>query len=137
MIAFAPAGELRGDAAAELLFAPAAVAHPEAVLILDTPRAWAGALFRLGRSALALYLTRERFDAEAALAVGLIDGVAIGVEEWLGGRSALAAESAATLLCARGGDALERAEFARLFAVGEPQRGLEAFLAKRRPRFGD
>lgn len=137
MIAFAPAGELRGDAAAELLFAPAAVAHPGAILILDTPLAWAGALSRLGRAALALYLTRERFEAEEALAEGLVDGVAIDVDGWLGGRSALAAESAAMLLRARGGDALERAEFARLFAIGEPQRGLEAFLAKRRPRFGD
>ncbi|MBV9492715.1 MAG: hypothetical protein JOZ54_00595 [Acidobacteria bacterium] len=44
-------------------------------------------------------------------------------------------DSAATLIGARGGDALERAEFARLFATGEPQKGLQAFLEKRKPRW--
>ena len=53
----------------------------------------------------------------------------------LGGRSALALESARMLLEHHGGDALERAEFARLFAIGEPQEGLRAFLEKRKPSF--
>lgn len=52
-----------------------------------------------------------------------------------GGRSALAAASAEMLIEHRGGDALERAEFARLFATGEPAEGLRAFLEKRSPRF--
>ncbi len=47
-------------------------------------------------------------------------------------RSAAALESARMLVNARGGDALERAEFARLFAMGEPQTGLRAFLARRK-----
>jgi hypothetical protein len=51
------------------------------------------------------------------------------------GRSALALDSARMLLENRGRDALERAEFARLFAIGEPQEGLRAFLEKRRPSF--
>lgn len=46
--------------------------------------------------------------------------------------SALAARAAEMLVEARGGDALERAEFARLFAIGEPQKGLRAFLARRK-----
>ena len=49
--------------------------------------------------------------------------------------SALARQSAKLLIENRGGDALERAEFARLFAIGEPQEGLRAFLEKRNPRF--
>ncbi|HVR41515.1 MAG TPA: hypothetical protein VMU84_20640 [Thermoanaerobaculia bacterium] len=57
------------------------------------------------------------------------------VEEWIGTRSVRALETAATLLRKNGGDALERAEFARLFATGEPQRGLRAFLEKRTPSF--
>jgi hypothetical protein len=54
---------------------------------------------------------------------------------WLKGRSVLALDSAATLIRSRGGDRLERAEFARLFATGEPQTGLGAFLAKKSPRY--
>lgn len=39
------------------------------------------------------------------------------------------------MLFLRGGDRLERAEFARLFAEGEPQKGLAASLAKAKPPF--
>jgi hypothetical protein len=39
------------------------------------------------------------------------------------------------LIRSRGGDRLERAEFARLFALGEPQKGLGAFLAKKPASF--
>jgi hypothetical protein len=56
-------------------------------------------------------------------------------DAWLGGRSALALDTAASLVALRGGDTLERAAFAWLFAAGEPQEGLRAFLDKRRPRF--
>ncbi|MGZ7042115.1 MAG: hypothetical protein ACXVH7_10030, partial [Thermoanaerobaculia bacterium] len=57
------------------------------------------------------------------------------LEEWMRGRSGLAIDSAAALIRRRGGDPLERAEFARMFAIGEPQVGLSAFLAKRKPEF--
>lgn len=57
------------------------------------------------------------------------------VEEWIGARSVIALEVAARLLRNNGGDELERAEFARLFATGEPQRGLRAFLEKGTPAF--
>ena len=57
------------------------------------------------------------------------------VEEWIGVRSVIALEAAATLIRKEGGDELERAEFARLFATGEPQRGLRAFLEKGTPVF--
>jgi hypothetical protein len=50
-------------------------------------------------------------------------------------KSTIALDSAAMLIDRRGGDALERAEFARLFATGTPQEGLTAFLEKRQPRF--
>jgi enoyl-CoA hydratase/carnithine racemase len=85
----------------------------------------AGALvWRLGGSAYRRWLLGE-LDARA---------VADGVYE-LGARSPLALDAAAELLPRRGGDALERAAFALLFAAGEPQEGLAAFLEKRRPRF--
>jgi enoyl-CoA hydratase/carnithine racemase len=107
------------------------------VLVVDTPAAWAGALWRVGGKALRLYLLRERFPASEAIEAGLADAIGDDAAAWLAGRSTLALDSAAELLRRRGGETLERAEFARLFAIGEPQRGLEAFLAKRHPRFGD
>ena len=57
------------------------------------------------------------------------------LEEWTRHRSVLALDSAAMLIRSRGGDRLERAEFARLFAIGEPQKGLGAFLAKTKPTY--
>lgn len=56
-------------------------------------------------------------------------------ESWVGSRSGLAFDVAAALVRSRGGDPLERALFAWLFATGEPQEGLRAFLEKRAPRF--
>jgi hypothetical protein len=66
--------------------------------------------------------------------LGLCDEVGKG-EAWLGVRSTEALDAAAMMIARRGGDVLERAEFARLFATGTPQEGLAAFLEKRRPRF--
>lgn len=135
-------GDVRGIAAAALLFADFAVLHEAAAVHLDLPEVWAGAAWRLRRGALRLYLAgRESMTATEARDHGLCDDRFDGdAEEWLAGwmlgRSALALDSAAVLIRARGGDALERAEFARLFAIGEPQEGLAAFLGKRRPRFG-
>jgi hypothetical protein len=122
-------GELRGDALACALHADYFVMHPGATLVIDTPRAWSGVIRRMGRRA--LQLTQTTLDAAAAKRHALCDAVDVDVK-WIAGRSALALDSAATLIARRGGDALERAEFARLFAAGEPQRGLGAFLEKRK-----
>ena len=55
---------------------------------------------------------------------------------WLGrGVDGFRIDAAAVLVRSRGGDALERAEFARLFAIGEPRTGLGAFLAKKPASF--
>jgi enoyl-CoA hydratase/carnithine racemase len=89
----------------------------------DSPEAWAEVVWLIGGpAALRLHLEgKTTFDPEGYAAPG--------------SGSALARESAAVLIGHRGGDALERAEFARLFAIGEPQEGLRAFLEKRRPSF--
>ena len=55
--------------------------------------------------------------------------------QWASSRSERAIDEAAQLLRSRGGDPLERALFAWLFATGEPQEGLRAFLEKRPARF--
>ena len=79
-----------------------------------------GALvWRIGPAALRLY------------ALGGTNGVAdMDSVEWES-RSAAALDSAASLIRRRGGDVLERAEFARLFATGEPQEGLGKWLESR------
>jgi enoyl-CoA hydratase/carnithine racemase len=128
-------GSVTGLAAAALLFADFAVLRDGATLRLDTPEGWAGAVWRLGRGALRL-LTDETMDAVAARDAGLCDEVTslepeAWLEEWTRRRSVVALDAAAALIRSRGGDRLERAEFARLFAIGEPQKGLGAFLAKR------
>ena len=77
-----------------------------------------------------------------ALEWGIADAVVPdGVEalewtqQWAASRSERAIDVAAQLLRSRGGDPLERALFAWLFATGEPQEGLHAFLEKRPARF--
>jgi hypothetical protein len=91
----------------------------------------AGLVWRLGPAAYRLLLSdKTTFTAFEALAAGLCDS-----NSWSFNRSSLAFDSAARLIGCRGGDALERAEFARLFAAGEPQEGLSAFLQKRPPEF--
>jgi enoyl-CoA hydratase/carnithine racemase len=125
-------GEIRGDDAVAWLSADYAVIAPDAVLCLDSAAAWGAAVWRIGSGAWRLHLVgTERLTAAEALAAGLADAVGDSVE-WGRGRSAMALHSAAQLIGHRGGDALERAEFARLFAAGEPQIGLAAFLNKRR-----
>lgn len=122
-------GELRGDALACALHADYFVLHPDATLVIDTAHAWSGVVWRMGRRA--LRLTQTTLTAEDALRHALCDAVDVDVE-WIASRNAVALDSAASLIARRGGDALERAEFARLFAAGEPQRGLTAFLEKRK-----
>jgi len=88
-----------------------------------TPQEWAELVWQLGgHRALRMWIegdTQGSFDARGR--ASLHDN-----------RSAIARQSAEMLVNARGGDALERAEFARLFAIGEPQKGLRAFLDRRK-----
>jgi hypothetical protein len=112
-----------GAITADDLLADWLVVTAEARLTIDA--SLAGPLvWRLGAGAYRRYLLGE-LDARA---------VADGIFE-LGTRSTLALDIGAELLPRRGGDALERAAFALLFAAGEPQEGLAAFLEKRPPRF--
>jgi hypothetical protein len=126
-------GAVRGLSAAALLFADYAVLHAEATLDVDVPEAWAAAVWRLGRRTLKWHL-------DGARPADIVDEVTAKnpdpwLEEWMRHRSVMALDSAAALIRGRGGDSLERAEFARLFAAGEPQKGLSAFLAKARPTY--
>jgi hypothetical protein len=137
----AGAGEIHDLALAALLVSDYAVLDPAAVLVIDSPEAWAGAAWRLGRGAMSLLLESVRpglvtLPAAEALERGLCDEITdrdprAWLESWTENRSLAALETAAQLIRSRGGDRLERAEFARLFATGEPQRGLEAFLGRR------
>jgi hypothetical protein len=132
VIAFG-AGDVRGTAAAALLFADYAVLDAKATLTIDTAEGWAGAAWRLQRKTVA-------WAANGAKAADIVDEITEREpgewrEEWMRHRSVIALDSAAALIRARGGDRLERAEFARLFAIGEPQKGLGAFLAKTTPTY--
>ena len=126
-------GEVRGDA----LYADYLILREDATLVIDSPSAWAGVVRRIGRRALLLICAGggagAPLTAAEALRHGLCDElVPAGSDpvEWRRERSAIALDSAAALLARRGGDALERAEFARLFGTGEPQAGLIAFLTR-------
>ncbi|HKO56540.1 MAG TPA: hypothetical protein VJ276_11730 [Thermoanaerobaculia bacterium] len=128
-------GEIRGKDAVAFLSADYALIVPDAVLHLDTAEAWGAAIWRIGSGAWRLHLAGiERLTAAEALEAGLADAEADPIE-WTAGRSEMALASAAMLISSSGGDALERAEFARLFAAGEPQIGLAAFLERRRPEW--
>lgn len=126
-------GEVRGLAVAALLFADYAVLDADATLTVDTAEGWAAVVWRLGRRTLGWVARGERADE-------VVDEVTTRDpqtwrEEWMRHRSVMALDSAAALIRSRGGDRLERAEFARLFAIGEPQKGLRAFLGKTRPTY--
>ena len=127
------AGDVCGAAAAALLFADYAVLDAGASLTIDTPEAWAGVAWRLGRRTLA-WAVRGEVAAEVVDEVTKRDAETWRAE-WMRHRSVMALDSAAALIRGRGGDRLERAEFARLFAIGEPQKGLTAFLGKTRPTY--
>src|SRR6202008_671870 len=140
-IAFAT-GLLRGGTLAVALHSDWLAIEEKATLIIDSPRAWSGAIGRIGaRGAWRLHLHgRTTLTAGNALREGLADAlVPSGADPvewlagWIGGRSTLALDAAAALIRGRGGDVTERFAFARLFATGEPQQGLAAFLEKRRP----
>jgi hypothetical protein len=132
VVAFAD-GAVCGVAAAALLFADYAVLASDATLAIDTSEAQAAVIWRLGRKAI-------HWHVNGAKPEDVVDEVSdkdprIWQEEWMRHRSVIALDAAAALIRARGGDRLERAEFARLFAIGEPQKGLGAFLAKARPSY--
>lgn len=129
-------GEIRGIGAAALLFSDFAVVEGGATLHLDSWSAWAGAVWRSGPEAMLLH---PLIPADDARTTGLIDALmetgcdaAEWARTWLGSRSSTALAAGAALIRQRGGDRLERAEFARLFAAGEPQAGLRAFLARKK-----
>jgi site-specific recombinase XerC len=126
-------GEVRGLAAAAFLFADYAVLHELATLVIDEPEAWAAVAWRLGRRTIAWAAGGQK---QAEVVDEITSKTADAwIEEWMRHRSVIALDAAALLIRARGGDSLERAEFARLFAIGEPQKGLGAFLAKVRPSY--
>ena len=120
----------------DALYADVLLAAPSARLVL-TRECWGGIVWRIGGRAYALHLSGlTELGAAAAYTWGIVDAVTDDPDAWLGGRSLLALEAGASLIARRGGDPLERAEFARLFATGEPQEGLRAFLEKRKPAWG-
>jgi enoyl-CoA hydratase/carnithine racemase len=134
-------GKLRGRAAAAALHCDWLAIEAGAVIDIDSPRAWSGAIGRIGARAYRLHLLgRATLNAEDAVREGLADVlVPFGCDPvewlagWIGGRSTRALDVAAALIRGRGGNVTERSAFARLFATGEPQEGLTAFLEKRRP----
>ncbi|HEX2059890.1 MAG TPA: hypothetical protein VHK90_04050 [Thermoanaerobaculia bacterium] len=126
-------GDVSGLAAAALLFADYAVLHEHATLKVDTAEGWAAVAWRLGRRTIAWAVSGQK-HTEVVDEITEKDPESWR-EEWMRHRSVIALDAAAALIRSRGGDSLERAEFARLFAIGEPQKGLGAFLAKVRPSY--
>jgi enoyl-CoA hydratase/carnithine racemase len=135
------AGDLRGRAVAAILHCDWLAIEDGATITIDSPAAWSGAIGRIGARAYRLHLLgHATLDARDAVKEGLADVlVPAGADPvewfagWIGGRSTRALDAAAALIRGRGGDVTERFEFARLFATGQPQEGLAAFLEKRRP----
>jgi hypothetical protein len=125
-------GDLRGDALACALHSDFLVLDGDTRITIDTPRAWSGAVWRMGRTALMFCVAPAILPA--MLADALVPAGRDPLQwtvEWVGTRSAIALDAAANLIRRRGGDVLERAEFARLFAAGVPQKGLAAWLESR------
>jgi len=125
-------GELRGDPLACALHCDLLVLANDTRIAVHTPAAWSGMVWRMGRRAL-------MFCVAPAVPPAMIADLLVPAgrdplqwtNEWVGARSAIAFDAAANLIRRRGGDLLERAEFARLFAAGETQKGLAAWLESR------
>lgn len=104
----------------------------------------AGMVRRTGRKAVASAMLLPARAGEL-IEMGLADARVAGsitpaawLRQWVGVRSVPALVSAMTMLRHRlGGDVLERAEFARLFAIGDPQAGLTRFLDRQPRDFSD
>ncbi len=136
-------GKIRGHALAAALHCDWLAIEENATLAVDSPQAWSGAIGRIGARAYRLHLLgRATLKAADVVREGLADAlVPSGADpvqwlaDWIGRRSTLALDAAAALIRGRGGDVTERFAFARLFATGEPQEGLTAFLEKRRPNW--
>src|SRR5262245_25196729 len=111
-----------GEITAAALLADYVIAGAEAHLDWSSAQTLGALVWRIGPAALRLY------------ALGGTDGIADADSVEWSGRSGLALDAAAALIRRRGGDTLERAEFARLFATGEPQKGLTAWLESRSTR---
>lgn len=124
---------VQGREAAALLLSDYAIVSPPASIEIDSAEAWAGVVWRIGDRALRLHIEgKTHFTAIEALEAGLVDAIAESAGQVFENRSGVALDSGASLITRRGGDMLERAEFARLFAIGEPQKGLRAFLQRRK-----
>lgn len=134
-------GDVRPPGVALGLFADVSLLGSASVLDLGRNTEWwgviaAGIHLRIGAGSEALlFSNKTNLDAGSAIGAGLCESVVAGAhdslqwcQQWIGGRSLLALQSAASLLRRKGGDVTERAEFARLFASGEPQLGLNRFL---------
>jgi enoyl-CoA hydratase/carnithine racemase len=134
-------GEVRGARANEALAADYLFLSEAAVLWIDTEEAWTAVLWRLGAEALRLHLhISQPLSAAEAVRWGVADALVPSSEDpvewvagWLRNRSEHALGAATDLVNRRGGDTAERAVFSWLFAAGEPQQGLRAFLDKQRP----
>lgn len=109
------------------------------------PLGMAGLVWRLGRGAVPFVARHEGpLESDVLVAEGVVDVLVPEAidplqwfESWTGRRSVAAIVSAARLMRSRGGDGVERAEFARLFAAGVPIEGLRAFLDRRLSRFDE
>lgn len=134
-------GTLGGHGLAAGLLADVFAVGDDAALRLDSEvgvgDVAAGLIWRIGPGSFRLLVERPVLRGDRAVEAGLADEVVPpGADPlewalaWFGGRSLLALQSGARLVRMRGGDAAERAEFARLFAAGEPQEGLGRFLDK-------
>ncbi len=131
--------DLRGAPLAAALHCDWVAIDERAAITIDTPHAWSAVVGRIGARASRLHLLgRTTMTARDAVGEGLADAlVPSGADPiewlagWIGGRSPLALDTAAALIRGRGGDVTERVAFAHLFATGEPQEGLAAFLEKR------
>jgi enoyl-CoA hydratase/carnithine racemase len=147
MVVAAAAGAIGGSPLELALAADWFAAEEDSVLDFSalTGAMAAGVLGRCGSAARPLLLgSRVVIRSEEALRRGVCDSLVPRGEDsvkwlqaWLGTRSLTALASAAALIRRRGGDAAERAEFARLFAESTPQRGLARFLAKKPLDFSD
>lgn len=141
-IAFA-SGQLRARPLAAALHCDWLALEEGTTIVIDSTEAWSGAIGRIGARAYRLHLLAgATVTAEEAVREGLADVlVPFGADpvewfaDWVGRRSTLALDTAAALIHGRGGDVIERFAFACLFATGEPQEGLAAFLEKRRPKW--